>query len=227
MKERIKNKKILFILIFYISFFSVFSQNNEKYCFCESTGVLGKKISPKDQLIKSFQNKNKKDVNKTGDIWSNIDNNNFIKDRDESKNIPISIDSSFVLCKVIQITKKSDNYTLKRNKLIKTPIYIIDLICCNEDSTNTQTQIRIISVPDDKLKEKGIKIKNGHFYKFFLISYFKNDCCKTSVDNNIVDIVKGPSTKHCFFLNHIWIVNLDLYYNWYKTPKLNGLYYIP
>ncbi|HNX20906.1 MAG TPA: hypothetical protein PKG88_00945 [Bacteroidales bacterium] len=226
MKKLIKNKNILFIFIFFISCFSVFSQNKVKYCFCESTDIRGKKVSPKAQLISSFQYKKKKDVNKTGDIWSNTDNYHPIKKRDESRNIPVSIDSSLVLCKVVQITKKSDNYKLKRNKLVKTPVYIIKLICCNEDSTETQNQIRVISVPDDSNKN-GIQIENGQFYKFFLISYFKNDCCKTIVNNQTVTFIEGPSSKECFFLNDIWIVNLDLYYNWYKTSNLNGLYYIP
>lgn len=82
MKKLYKNKNILFIFILVISCFPLFSQKT-KYCYCESTDVRGKKVSPKVQLISSFQDKKKKDVNKTGDIWTNTVNYHPIRERDE------------------------------------------------------------------------------------------------------------------------------------------------
>ena len=116
MKGPINIKSKLFFLFFYISVIAVFSQNNEKYCFCESTKFNGEIISPKDQIVKVIKDTNKIIINKTGDIWSNIVNSNFIRERDENRQIPISIDSSFILCKIIEITKKTDNYILMNPK---------------------------------------------------------------------------------------------------------------
>ncbi|MDD2344765.1 MAG: hypothetical protein PHY85_01310 [Bacteroidales bacterium] len=215
------------MILFCFIITTLFAQGKVRYGIVETTLWNGKKISPKQQVIDALKENNKSKMNKTGDIWTNVFNSNYLRERDENRKIPISIDSSFVLCKIIQITKKNDNYVLKKNRLIRKPVFLIDFICYNADSLIISSNMRIISFSNDTAKIQGAKIIKDHVYKLFLISHFATDCCKTLVDNKIVEIVKGPATMHCVILNHIWIVNLDLNYNWYKTPNLDGLYYIP
>lgn len=220
-------EKGLFFMFFYLLLTTLSSQNNVKYCFCESIQWNGEKLSSKEQVINAIKDKHRIHVNKTGDIWSNIVNSNFIEDRD-NKNIPIAIDSSDVWCKIINITKKTDNYAIKGNKLIPCPIYLIDIECDNEDSVKSSSYMRIISISSKKKEKHGVKVEIGQTYRLYLISYFEKDCCKIIIDDKAIDVVKGgPNTQICFILNHIWVVNLDLYYNWYKTTNLQGLYYVP
>ena len=223
--EHVDMKKKFVILCFCFTFAVMFSQNNVKYCFSESFRWNGKKLSPKEQVIDAIRDTNKVHVNKTGDIWSNIVNSIFIEDREKGDKIPIIIDSSYVFCKIINITKKIDNYSVKGNKLIVQPIYLIDVECDNNDSMKQVTHMRIISILNKQNKKSGLKIKIGQTYKFYLISYFKKDCCKIVIGDKILEGLNHSSkTKHCFILNNIWVVNFDLNYNWYKTPNLNGLH---
>lgn len=218
-------KKELLLLLLCFSFVSLFSQK-DKYCFREYTNIWnGKKISPKYQLIETLKDTNKTQVNKSGDIWSNITNYNFIKDRDNDNGIPISLDSSYVWCKIINITKKTNNYSVRGNRLIKRPIYLIDIECVKEDSIKNITYMRIISISNKKINKQDKKIKIGQTYKLYLVSYFAKDCCKTIMDDKVVDVVMSHSFLNCFIINNIWVVNFALSYNLYKTPNLHGLYY--
>lgn len=217
-------KKELLLLLLCFLFASLFSQN-EKYCFREYSKWNGEKSSPKEQLIYALKDTNKIQVNITGEIWSNTTNSTHIKDRDNDKMIPISIDSSFVWCKIINITKKTDNYSIRGNRLITRPIYLIDIECIKNDSTKNISYMRIISISDKKNNKQDKRINIGQTYKFYLVSYFKKDCCKTIMNDKVVDVVKSHYFSDCFILNNIWVVNFDLYYNLYKTPNLQGLYY--
>ena len=44
-------------------------------------------------------------------------------------------------------------------------------------------------------------------------------------DGRVVTPVRGPKNFSCIHLNDIWMEALDMFYNYYKTPNLNGLKY--
>lgn len=219
--------KKLIILIYFLWFsFILFSQNGKiKYCFCEYTLPNGKKLSPKMQLInqlKHIEAIQYSSISKSGDIKSDIVD--YFKER-EAVNRLFLMDSMWLSCKVTKITKKHDNYLLRKNKLVKKTIYLIDISC--EENQNMPSNMRIISLQNRPNKGRYHKIKIGETYKFYLVSHFEKDCCVEQDSDTIYFIVNSNKILSCFWLNNIWVVNLNLYENWYKTPSLDGLFYIP
>lgn len=183
-------------------------------------GITNKKEA-KAFLVRLLQHELERDStsNKTGEIWSA---NEYL---DNHKCVPVRIDSQTVTCRVEKIIKKKNNYTLVNGKLKKCVVYIIQLQLLSDSINNSNMQI--ISLPDSKDKFTNLQvIKKDSVYDFFLVSYFSIDHNRVMMgDGSVVTPVRGPQSYSCILLKDIWIEELDMFYNYYKTPNLSGLYY--
>ena len=220
----------LIIAISICSFFlnDCFSQCGEEYWYRRihqndiypCIGITNKKEA-KAFLVSLLKREFERDSNSntTGEIWSAKE---YL---DNHKCVHVRIDSQTVTCKVEEIIKKKNNYTLVNGKLKKCVVYIIQLQLLS-DSLNS-SYMRIISVPGRKDKLTNLQlIKKDSIYDFFLVSYFSIDHNRVMMeDGSVVTPVRGPRTYSCVLLNDIWIAELDMFFNYYKTPNLSGLYY--
>ena len=206
---------------------SCFSQCGEEYWYHRihqndiypCIGITNKKEA-KAYLLRLLKREFERDSNSntTGEIWSAYE---FL---DSHKCLRVRIDSQTVTCRVETIIKNKNNYTLVNGKLKKCVVYIIQIRLV-KDTMNSY--MRIISVPDGKAKKKELKkIKQGGVYDFYLVSYFSIDHNRVMMDDgSVVTPVRGPRNLSCMHLNDIWMEALDMFYNYYKTPNLNGLKY--
>lgn len=126
---------------------------------------------------------------------------------------------------VIKIEKKTNNWELINDKVVKRTIYLIDVTPLDQTSSYP-SYIRIISVEPLDYKRNNI-IKVGEKVEMTLYSYFEKDCCTCIDENNVLyrSRYKNQFLANVFF-NDIWIVKIDINnYNYYKTNNLIGLNY--
>jgi hypothetical protein len=191
-----------------------------KYCFCQSHRLNGKVYTPKQQL---------KDLLKEYTKFATYDKRNkirFITKEDtlffqeNLLSLPDSINDIFT---IINIDKKKNNYTLKKNRLVKQSIYLIDI--AYPDGQNDK-YFQIISI-DNNLYQKKKKIKVGDQVKMKIFSFFLKNRFLIKDNEKIAHIVPSLQNLDCFLFENIWVVDFPFgYRNYFETPNLDGLYYI-
>jgi hypothetical protein len=136
--------------------------------------------------------------------------------------LPDSIEGIFT---ITNIQEKKNNYTIKKNRLVEISIYCIDVVC--QDNQYAPPYMRILSI--ERHNHKGKKIKIGDQLKMTIFSFFQQDKLSPYEKNGEL-IYRIPSlhSLSCFLFENIWVVNFPLgYRNYFETPNLQGLYYVP
>ena len=223
-------KKYLLVFIFLFYLYFSFSQRHVNVLKKDKYGIVFKNyngnpyLNQRKHLLKYLEEiTNVSRQDKLGK-FAYIDSNRF--DIFNMKTIQDSINSYF---RVKNIIIKNDNYQNVNGKLKRRTIYLIDLECVEYDSLNCVQFIRLISVDSQCLKNTN-KIKVGEIYKMKLYSYFQKDIVSPYVkDGVLVYQVRAPNSFfYSIIYMNIWVVKIDFNsYNWFESPNLKGLYYIP
>ncbi|MDY0216956.1 MAG: hypothetical protein RBS19_08380 [Bacteroidales bacterium] len=128
--------------------------------------------------------------------------------------------------KIKNIIEKKNNYQNVKNKIVKKNIFFIDLEFCDSLIKHPQN-IRLISVPNSSANI-GKTINIGDKYELVLYSFFKHDCCTSLYEGNYITSISNHHYFLSFAFTNIWIVSVNFCsYNFFESPNLDGLYYIP
>jgi hypothetical protein len=208
-------------LFFCFSFANAQKDKKVEFCFCETHHLNGKKYSPKQQVM---------DLLKEYDSFHTCDKRNKIRfiDQDtiyvdqKALNLPDSVNEDFI---ITSIKTKKDNYIIRNNRLFQKHIYLIDLMCQN--TQNCPEHIRIISVENSN-PCKGNQIKVGDHIKMTIFPFFEKNEFLFEDDGDIIHGIPSLHGQTCFLFENIWVVGFPFSYrNYFETPNLQGLYYIP
>jgi hypothetical protein len=146
----------------------------------------------------------------------------------ESTNRFLLPDSITGIFKVARITERQGNYYLKEGEIADRIVHFIDIESTSTNDTICPMYMRLISV--DNPETNGEKIKIGESYKMKIYSFFKEDCCMSKNENGeIIYSIRPPDNgAHSFLFEDMWMIDMDLgNYNFFETPNLKGLYYLP
>jgi hypothetical protein len=215
----IKVTKILLILL--CSLFLLKSQAQRiKYCFLQSSRWNGKIYTPKQQVFDLLKNDTDRP---TCDLRNKISlfGGDTIYVDSTALLLPDSIEGVFT---ITSISERKENYTIKNNRLVRKSIYCIDIAC--QDRQYAPSHIQILSI--ERNIHKGKKIKIGDKLKMTIFPFFKEDSFTYEENGKIIYGLPSLQAQTCFLLEDIWVVYFPLgYRNYFETPNLKGLYYVP